>query len=212
MLALVRKDCLWFLLITGGFLSSAVFYLLGSVDGGDTDSRIVFQIGLLQLGLVGFSLFSSELRESYRFLQTLPITATEVVASKFFLVFTQVALYWCLVLVLLSNADWSSSDLSFAVGVINACAILSLLLAACAYWAIFRFGFSLASKILLVLCFVALIGVILLAEVLEDRLVVWRLASLSTVEWIVPIILGFLVYFLMMRLAIRAKITGEVDR
>ncbi len=212
MLTLFRKDCLWFLLITGGFLSTAVLYTLGSVEGGSGDSRIVFQIAVLQVGLVGFSLFSSELKESYRFLQTLPVTATEIVVSKFLLALTQVVLYWCLVLVLLTNAGWPPSDLSFAVGVVNACAILSLLFAAFGYWGIFRFGFALASKILAVFCFAVLIVVILLAEAFENRMSEWQVAALSPSKWILLAVLGLLAYYLMMRVAIRTKIASEVDR
>jgi len=210
--ALFRKDCLWFLLLTVGFSSTAILYTFGSVDGTAADSRIVFQIAMLQIGLVGFSLFSSELRESYRFLQTLPVSATEIVVSKFMLVLAQVALYWGLVLMLLSSAGWSSSEFAFAIGVVNTCAILSLLLAATWYWGIFRFGFSLASKAFAVFCFCALIVLILVAETIEGRMAEWQVTSLSPGRWIFIIAVALVGYYLMMRLAIRAKISGEADQ
>ncbi|MFC1575552.1 ABC-2 transporter permease, partial [Gemmatimonadota bacterium] len=122
MYLLFRKDCLWFLLLTAGFLSTAVLYSFGSTGNGDTDFRVVYQIGLLQIGLVCFSLFSSELKESYRFLHILPVTAAEIVASKFSLVLAQVSVFWIILLMLFWKADWPPSDFAFAVGFINTCA------------------------------------------------------------------------------------------
>ncbi|MFC1662042.1 ABC-2 transporter permease [Gemmatimonadota bacterium] len=212
MYPLLRKDCLWFLLLTVGFVSTAVLFSFGSAENGDTDYRIVYQIGLLQVGLVCFSLFSSELKESYRFLQILPVSAAEIVASKFLLVLTQVSVYWVILLLLFWRADWPSSDLSFAVGVINTCAILSLLLAASWYWGIFRYGFSTAMKILSFFCFCALVVVILLADLFEGRASDWLTPARPFLGWILPVASALLLYFLLMRVATRAKINGEVDR
>ena len=212
MYPLIRKDCLWFLLLTVGFLSTAVLYSSGSAESGGTDYRIIYQIGLLQIGLVCFSLFSSELKESYRFLQILPVSAAEIVTSKFLLVLTQVSVYWIILLLLFWRADWPSADFEFAVGFINTCAVLSLLLAASWYWGIFRFGFSTAVKVLSLLCFGALVVVILLADFFEGRASEWLTPTRPFAGWILPITSALVVYFLLMRVAIRAKINGEVDR
>lgn len=212
MYSLFRKDCLWFLLLTAGFLSTALLYSFGSAEYGDTDSRVVYQIGLLQIGLTVFSLFSSELKESYRFLQILPVTAAEIVAAKFYLVLAQVSVYWIILLLLFWRADWPSSDFAFAVGFINTCAILSLLLAASWYWGIFRFGFSTAMKVLAIVCFSVLVGVILLADLFEGRAYDWLTPSRPFVGWVLPVASALVFYFLLMRVATRAKIKGEIDR
>ena len=212
MFSLFRKDCPWFFLNTMGFLVSATFFFYNSAEDGSTDSRIVYQIALLLIFLVCFSLFSSELKESYLFLQILPVSASEIVASKFFLVLTQVVLFWCFVLLLLSSADWPPSDFAFGVGLINICAILSLLLAAFWYWGIFRYGLAISSKILLVFCFGVIIVVIFLADVFEGRVSEWQIVSLPLTGWVFLFILALAVYFFLMRVAIRAKIAGETDR
>lgn len=212
MFSLIRKDSLWNLFLTVGFLSTAVLYSFGSAEEGATDYRVVYQIGLLQIGLVCFSLFSGELRESYPFLQILPVSAAEIVASKFLLIFAQVSVYWMILLLLFWRAGWPPSDHAFAVGFINMGAILSLLLAGSWYWGIFRFGFSTAIKILGFFFFAALVVVILLADLFEGGASGWFSLSRSFSGWVLPIVSALVVYFLLMRLAIRAKLNGGVDR
>jgi len=212
MLALLRRDCLWFFLITIGFLSSAAFFFIGSTDDVNAGFRIYYLIGVLVICLPCFSLLSSELKESYRFLQLLPVSVTEIVAAKFLLVLAQVALFWALVLVLLVSGDWHSSDLVVGIGFINLCAILSLLLAASWYWGTFRYGFSMSTRIMSVVYFGIIVTVIYLADVFEGGVSELWVGSLSLTEWILLFVLTLVIYFLLMRVAIRAKIAGEIDQ
>jgi len=186
MLALMRRDCLWFLLITIGFLSSTVFFTLGSTDSAPADgSRIFYLVGLWMICLPSFSLLTSELKESYRFLQILPVTAAEIVASRFLLLFAQVALFWILVMVVLTRAGLSMSDPGAGIGFITLCALLALLLTALWYLGIFRFGFAISTRIMSVVYFVITLTIIYLAE-LSEGTGGWA-GSLSLTEWVLLI-------------------------
>lgn len=212
MFPLLRRDGLWSILITTGFLSTVAFFVIGSADDVNAGFRIFYLIGVLAICLPSFFLLSSELKESYRFLQILPVSATEIVTSKFLLVLVQVALFWSLVMVILRGSDLTSSDLTVGTGFINLCVILSLLLAATWYWMTFRYGLSMSTRIMSVVYFGIIIAVIYLAEVVEGGVSEWWVGSLTLTEWVVLFVLTLAIYFLLMRIAIRAKINGEMDQ
>jgi hypothetical protein len=213
MLALMRRDCVWFLLITAGFLSSTVFFTLGSTDDTPPDgSRIFYLVGVLMICLPSFSLLTSELKESYRFLQILPVTAKEIVASRFLLLFAQVALFWLLVVVVLNSAGLSMADSGAGFGFFNLCTLLALLLTAIWYLGIFRVGFAISTRIMSAVYFVIIVTIIILAESFEGKTSEGFTGSFSPAEWALLILFTLTVYYLLMRIAIRTKIAGRIDQ
>jgi hypothetical protein len=168
---------------------------------------------------VSSSVLFSELRESYGFLRTLPLTDREVVGAKFLLALGAVAVYWVAMIWITVQTGIGTPLFPRNLALVHLSVIFSLLAAACWYIGIWLFGTTVMTIVVVTFMVVGTIGSIVLrfgpagspaAWAMIHELVLVRLLAAS--PWFVYVLLAvvaLLAYYALMRLAVRVKRTSE---
>lgn len=143
----------------------------------------------------------------YAFLRTLPVKASDIVSSKFFLVLLSVLIYigfHCVAFFKISTdpSYWKPSC-SFLIINGNICLILVALL----YVGIFRYGYNKVGKFVIFLWLFILFSSIPINIFLLRRLGISRQEIIEKViglNWVIVTLVCVALYYLMMRIAIKA--------
>ena len=217
MLRLVKKNALYFVYYAAIImpLMTLYFYLVRKEFSG---AMVMFQ-GLWLILTVEGALTVNEKTEdksnAYDFLRILPIKDHEIVLSKFLIVLLTtiflVALNYILYLFIPGSVHM------YAIGrvVVLLSAIYALLLAAISYIIIFRFGHPAFVKFVWAAMIISMIGPIILFEYVilkattDLAVITERLSQLNWLFWVVIPLCGLALFYILFRLAVRAKQTAR---
>lgn len=142
----------------------------------------------------------------YAFLRMLPVKASDIVVSKFLLVFLTALIYvgfHCVAFAKISS-DPGYFNPSCAFLIINA--NICLVLTALVYLGIFRYGYAKVGKFVILSYFLIIISPIPINIFLLKRLGISRQAIIERtvgLNWVVVTFVGLALYFLLMRAAIK---------
>jgi hypothetical protein len=210
MLSIVKKNMSYFL----GYFSF-IFILTAILKialGNEHSVPLVLISGVLVFMLVFGPVFFNEQYEekhkAYDFLDTLPISASEIVTAKFGLVLATAAATLCCVLLLFSVSKVAPNDWVLVRSYLLMSGVVGLLLAALSYIGIFSLGYTKFAVI--VMTFFVLLGFvpILIMKFYSDNMDVLIqniLAFLRGVNWAAVIPLTLIGYFALMVIAIKIK-------
>lgn len=176
---------------------------------------VIFQTNYIFWVVVG-SLWSHEQIEyksnGYTFLNSLPIKNSELIASKFSVVFLAAVLfvgYHYFVFTTMSPPPgFMSQAMTYQIFIAN----ISLILAGLLYLGIFRFGFLKFGKIALILWLSLLIIPIPIKQILLPRLGISPddvIKAVTGFNWILVTLISLAVYYLLMKAAIRVKTANQ---
>jgi hypothetical protein len=142
----------------------------------------------------------------YAFLRTLPIKASDIVVSKFLLVFLTNLIYvgfHCVAFAKISSdPGYFNPSCAFLIINANICLVLTALL----YLGIFRYGYALVGKLVILFWFLIVISPVAINIFLLKRLGISRQAIIERVvslNWVVVTFVGLALYFLLMSVAIK---------
>lgn len=151
----------------------------------------------------------------YAFLRTLPVKASDIVVSKFLLVFLSTLIYigfHCLAFVKISTdpSYWKTSC-SFLIINGNICLILTALL----YVGIFRYGYNKVGKYVVFLWLFIVLSPIPINIFLLRRMGISRqgiIEKINGLNWVIVTIVCVVLFFLLMRVATKTlqkqRLTG----
>lgn len=180
--------------------------------GNDQALLLVLISGVLILMLVFGPVFFNEQYEEkhkgYDFLDTLPITASEIVLVKFGLVLVTVVAIVGYLLLLFSLSKVAPNDWILVRSYILMSGVVCLFSAALSYLGIFSLGYTKFAMI--VMSFFVLLGFVPIAIMKfyrdnMDVLIENILTFLRTLNWSVVLPLSLIVYFGLMFVAIKIK-------
>jgi hypothetical protein len=142
----------------------------------------------------------------YAFLRTLPVKASDIVVSKFLLVFLTTLIYvgfHCVAFAQISSdPGYFNPSCVFLIINANICLVLTALL----YIGIFRYGYSKAGIFIIIFWFLIVISPIAINIFLLKRLSISRQAIIeraASLNWAVISVAGVTLYILLMRMAIK---------
>jgi hypothetical protein len=220
MKALILKDLpystICIMPLIGGWL---VYLFERGVHHLHSQAAYMFSFFLL-VGVCG-SLINRELNEhtskAYTFLRTLPITDKEIVVAKFSLSLFDTCICWLLFLVTMLLLEGSSAQYAVNAAYVTLWALLTLIVAALWQVGIYYFGMgktAITLTILLLFFFLPLSLILDQAFEFENTLgFPPYIHALATTHWSVwPLLAGvvLLLYYGLLRLAVRIKRTSEV--
>jgi hypothetical protein len=167
------------------------------------------------LGAVYFHEQLEQKSNGYAFLRTLPVKTSDIVVSKFLLVFLSVLIYTgfhCVAFVKISaDPSYWKPSCSFLIINGNLCLILTALL----YVGIFRYGYNKVGKFLIFLWLFIVLSPIPINIFLLRRLGISRgeiIEKVISANWIVITLICGALYILLMRVATktleRERLTG----
>jgi len=143
----------------------------------------------------------------YSFLRTLPVRASDVVISKFLLVFLTTLVYvgfHCVAFAKISSApSYFNPSCSFLIITANMCLVLTALL----YVGIFRYGYAKVGKFVVLFWLLIVLSPIPITIFLLKRLGISRqeiIQKVISLNWMIITLLGLGLYFLLMRTAIKS--------
>jgi hypothetical protein len=153
--------------------------------------------------------------KGYSFLRTLPVRASDIVISKFLLVFLTTLIYvgfHCVSFTQISSdPNYFNPSCSFLIINANLCLILTALL----YIGIFRYGYDKAVKFVIFFWLFIVMSPIPINIFLLKRLGISRqeiIEKVISLNWIIVTFVGVALYILLMRVAVntlkKARLTG----
>ena len=180
--------------ITGGALSPPFVILSG------------FLAYMLAFGIIYVIEQYEEKHHGYVFLSTLPINVREIVFSKFLRVLIAEIIFIGAAILLLSFSSASTDQLVVAHSWILLNGLIALVLGALALIGLFSTSYTTFLKISMVLLvFLQMIPLLLMSSGKMQTFIEGTTKFLSTVNWLIWIPVGLLVYFGLMVAAIKVK-------
>jgi hypothetical protein len=189
---------------------------------------LVRQFGERQIGVipvmamlipvwVSSTVLFSEKDESYAFLRSLPMTDREVVRTKFTLAALAVLAYWLLMTAVTVQFCTGTPYLAPNMALMEIAALVSLVAAACWFMGIWMFGRSIMTFVILIFMVLGIAGALLFrfgngSDLWCSAYDVIFVSLLSKAPWYVDglvIVLGLLVYYALMQLAVKVKRASE---
>jgi len=174
---------------------------------------IIFQSNHIFWILMG-SIFSQEQIEyksnSRNFLGVLPISAREIVTSRFTLVLFSAVIFVGFNITAFWALSFPPEYFAFSVSFFTIIGNIGLLLSAVVYIGIFKFGFSKMGKLVLLLWILIYISPLPVKRSLMPKLGLTPddvVRGVSSLNWVVVTLVCLLIYYGLMRLTI--KIKGE---
>jgi hypothetical protein len=191
---------------------TSLIVFLRLITGSKLSTSYVIFAGILVLFLVFGSTFTNEQYEEknkgYSFLDTLPVTAREIVEAKYALVLLAVGLCVGFILILFSISGSSPEMISTARSYVLFMGVICLILAGVNYIGIFALGFT---KFLIIVgmgwLVLAIIPTIIL-RTYQGRMDVLKATVLnffSGIDWLVVIPSTLVVYFVLMLVAAKVR-------
>lgn len=191
---------------------TSLIVFLRLITGSKLSTSYVIFAGILVLFLVFGSTFTNEQYEEknkgYSFLDTLPVTAREIVEAKYALVLLAVGLCVGFILILFSISGSSPEMISTARSYVLFMGVICLILAGVNYIGIFALGFT---KFLIIVgmgwLVLAIIPTIIL-RTYQGRMNVLKATVLnffSGIDWLVVIPSTLVVYFVLMLVAAKVR-------
>lgn len=181
--------------------------------------RILWVAAMLLPVWMSSSVLWSEREESYGFLRTLPVTDGEIVRSKFTLAALAVGVYWLILLVISVRVAELTNEFFPSLTLIHVCCGFSLVIAACCYLGIWRWGIGIMTPVILGFMF---LNIVLALWVNFGRRIgdLSRAPGMSVVRYLSEapwylsllfLILAVLAYYVLMQLGIRIKKAAEAN-
>lgn len=144
----------------------------------------------------------------YKFLRTLPIKQSDIVISKFILVFLSILVFVIyqsvMVALIVKNPEYAFTARIYVTNLGNICLILSALI----YIGIYKFGFTKFGKYALMGWFLLFISPVLLREFIMPRFnlsLTDFIQLITRMNWIVATIICLALYFGLMQVAIKLR-------
>jgi hypothetical protein len=191
---------------------TSLIVFLRLITGSKLSTSYVIFAGILVLFLVFGSTFTNEQYEEknkgYSFLDTLPVTAREIVEAKYALVLLAVGLCVGFILILFSISGSSPEMISTARSYVLFMGVICLILAGVNYIGIFALGFT---KFLIIVgmgCLVLAIIPTIILRTYQGRMDVLKATVLnffSGIDWLVVIPSTLVVYFVLMLVAAKVR-------
>ena len=204
----MKKFSFWYLLYPGLLLAFGLpMFNHDRLTGPDPFSLSFATYLAPMIWLVLGAMWSHEQMESkangYKFLRILPIEPAQIVKAKFAMVFIAVAIYvggCCIAIAFIStHPDYLIPSCAYLIVYGNICLLVSALL----YLGIFKHGFSLFGKYILIA------WVVLLVSPIPIRILILKPRGISDAEimqffrgpyWIIGTIICLIGYYLLMKL------------
>ncbi len=183
-------------------------------------SRAAYMMGFFLAAGVAAAVINRELRDSfgggYKFLQTLPLTDSEIVRAKFIAALFDIGFSWLLVCISFSVLPAEPEILSLSLSYITLWSLCACIGVSLWYALLYRFGFE-KSALLLTL---TLLGVLLPLSLILDQVLdfpntlgfpplVYSLAHFRSITWAVLVVSTVFIFFGLLRLAVGLKRTRE---
>lgn len=217
MLHLMKSNARYFIQYSVGIMTLVTLYFYFVRQ--EFSSGMVLMQGLWLILAVGGALAVNEKVEektqSYKFLKCLPIKDREVVLSKFSLILLTTAILvaynYCLYLFIPGPGHLYTIGRLFVL----LSAIFALLLAAISYIIIFRFGHAAFVKFIWIAMIITMVSPILIFESVILKMdveisdLLERLDYYHWLAWIVLLICGLALFYLLYKAAVRAKETAR---
>jgi hypothetical protein len=144
----------------------------------------------------------------YKFLRTLPLKNKDIVGAKFIVVFASVFFYvsfYCIAFAFISSApEYFNPSCKMMINMGMVCLIIAGLL----HMGIIKFGYMNFGKFLLILMILGLVIPMLVTTFLLPKIGLTRydvLTSITSVNWMLVTAVGLVVYFGIMRMAMKMK-------
>jgi hypothetical protein len=191
---------------------TSLIVFLRLITGSKLSTSYVIFAGILVLFLVFGSTFTNEQYEEknkgYSFLDTLPVTAREIVEAKYALVLLAVGLCVGFILILFSISGSSPEMISTARSYVLFMGVICLILAGVNYIGIFALGFTKFLIIVGMACLVLAIIPTIILRTYQGRMDVLKATVLnffSGIDWLVVIPSTLVVYFVLMLVAAKVR-------
>jgi hypothetical protein len=214
---LIKKNSIFFISYVLPFTVFLILYWFIESKANDPNFVMViyFWMWILTIGFISSGEQQEAKNKGYEFLQILPVTDAEIVASKFLLTLILVVFIVCFDLALLSFFKGTTLQLKTILFFVPVNGMASLLLAGLLFIGVFKFGFSLMHKVFWAVTFGAVAVMILTVELLLPKIRAHLPAIidfLTHISWIFRLLAVGVVlycYYLMMKLAIKVKIAAK---
>ena len=220
MRALILKDLPYSTICCMPVLGGWLVYLL---DRGTRylHPQAAYMFGFFLLVGVCGSLINRELNEhtskAYAFLRSLPITDREIVAAKFSMALFDTCLCWLLFLFTMFLFEGSPAQYAVHIAYVTLWGLLALVIAALWQVGIYRFGMGRTAIVLTILLLFLFLPISLILDQVfefENTLgfppYVYALAMLHWSVWLLLTAVVLLLYYGLLRLAVRIKRASEV--
>lgn len=182
--------------------------------------RAAYMMGFFLVAGVAAAVINSELRDSfgggYQFLQSLPLTDSEIVQAKFMAALFDIGVSWLLVCIAFSVLPGGPGILSLSLSYITLWSLCTCIGVSLWYAFVYRFGFE-KSAVALTL---ALLGFLLPLSLILDQVLdfpdtlgfpplVYSLAQSQWITWAILCVSTLFLYFGLFRIAVGLKRTRE---
>lgn len=214
---LIKKNSILFISYVLPFTALLTFYWFVESKAEDPHFILVifFWMWILTIGFISSGEQQEAKSNGYEFLKTLPLSDSEIVATKFLLTLIMVVFVVCLDLVLLSFFKGTPFQLKAILFFIPVNGMACLLLAGLLYIGVFKYGFARMHKIFWGVAFGSVAVLILSVELLLPKIktnLVVIVNSLIDMSWIFQLLAVGLVlycYYQMMKTAVKVKIAAR---
>ena len=205
------KKCINFFVFYFVFVASLIV-ILRLITGSKLSTSFVIIAGILVFFLVFASTFTNEQYEEknkgYTFLDTLPVTAREIVEAKYALVLLAVGFCVGFLVILISLSGSAPETINIARSYVLFMGVVCLIMAGVNYIGIFALGFT---------KFLVIVGVgwfslgfvpMIIMKTYQGRMNVLKESVfnfLNGIEWLAVIPLILVVYFMLMLVAAKVR-------